>query len=84
MQASADRPVKTFTIGFDQEEFNEAAHARAIASYLGTDHTELHLTGADALSVIPSLPESQRITYLVEPEERIAVYAPSAVIGGKL
>ena len=57
MQASADRPVKTFTIGFDQAEFDEAAHARAIARHLGTDHTELHLTGADALAVIPELPE---------------------------
>src|SRR5689334_10645798 len=57
MQASADRPVKTFTIGFDQKDFDEAAHARAIADHLGTDHTELHLTGADALAVIPRLAE---------------------------
>lgn len=74
MQASADRPVKTFTIGFDQKEFDEASHARAIASHLGTDHTELHLTGTDALAVIPELAEmfdepladpSQIPTYLV-------------------
>jgi asparagine synthase (glutamine-hydrolysing) len=57
MQASADRPVKTFTIGFDQQEFDEAAHAGAVAKHLGTDHTELHLTGADALAVIPRLAE---------------------------
>jgi asparagine synthase (glutamine-hydrolysing) len=38
-------------------EFDEAAHARAVAKHLGTDHTELHLTGADALAVIPRLAE---------------------------
>ena len=57
MQASADRPVKTFTIGFDRKEFDEADHARAIATHLGTEHTELHLTGADALAVVPRLAE---------------------------
>ena len=57
MQASASRPVKTFTIGFDQQDFDEAAHARAIANYLGTDHSELRLTGSDALAVVPRLAE---------------------------
>lgn len=74
MQASADRPVKTFTIGFDQHEFDEASHARAVATHLGTDHTELQLTGADALAVVPRLADmfdepladpSQIPTYLV-------------------
>lgn len=74
MQASADRPIKTFTIGFDQHEFDEAAHARAVAKHLGTDHTELRLSGEDALAVVPRLAEmfdepladpSQIPTYLV-------------------
>src|SRR5206468_541332 len=57
MQGAADRPVKTFTIGFDSQDFNEADHARAIASHLGTDHSELQLTGGDALAVVPRLAE---------------------------
>lgn len=56
MQRLADKPVKTFTIGFDKREFDESQHARAIAAHLGTDHTGLHLTGEDALAVIPRLP----------------------------
>ena len=55
MQASSNRPVRTFTIGFDQHEFDEASHARAVAVHLGTEHTELRLTGADALAVVPKL-----------------------------
>jgi asparagine synthase (glutamine-hydrolysing) len=57
MQASADRPVKTFTIGFNQHDFDEATHARAVAKHLGTDHTELRLTGEDALAVVARLAE---------------------------
>jgi asparagine synthase (glutamine-hydrolysing) len=56
MQRQSARPVKTFTIGFDVPEYNEAEHASAVARHLGTDHTELYVTPADALSVIPRLP----------------------------
>ncbi|MDB5309377.1 MAG: asnB 1 [Gemmataceae bacterium] len=56
MQAQSPRPVKTFTIGFAEAEYNEANHSRAVAKHLGTDHTELHVTPADALAVIPKLP----------------------------
>jgi asparagine synthase (glutamine-hydrolysing) len=57
MQEASARPVKTFTIGFREEAFNEAPHAARVARYLGTDHTELLLTGEDAQTVVPRLPE---------------------------
>lgn len=56
MQAQSNQSVKTFTIGFGDERYNEADHARAIAHYLGTDHTELYVSPEDALAVIPRLP----------------------------
>lgn len=57
MQASSSRPVRTFTIGFDEREYDEATHARAVATHLGTDHTELRLNGNDALALVPRMPE---------------------------
>ncbi|HEX9917827.1 MAG TPA: asparagine synthase (glutamine-hydrolyzing), partial [Pyrinomonadaceae bacterium] len=56
MQAGSARPVKTYTIGFTETGYNEAAYAKRVASYLGTDHTELYLKPEDALAVIPRLP----------------------------
>lgn len=56
MQAESQAPVKTFTIGFFEKEFNEAEYAKAIAKYLGTDHTELYINANQAIDVIPLLP----------------------------
>jgi asparagine synthase (glutamine-hydrolysing) len=74
MQEASSQPVKTFTIGFHEKEFNEAPYAKAIANHLGTAHTEHLMPVDDAINVIPKLPtmydepfadSSQIPTYLV-------------------
>lgn len=55
MQAQSTRAVKTFTIGFDVDGYDESAHAAAIAKHLGTDHTELRVTPEHALDTVPKL-----------------------------
>ena len=74
MQTQSTLPVKTFTIGFDINGYNEAEHAKSVARHLGTEHTELYVTSNQAMDVIPSLSgmynepfadSSQIPTYLV-------------------
>ena len=57
MQARSTRPMRTFTIGFEQADYDEARDAAAVAAHLGTDHVEVRLTPADAHAVIPDLPD---------------------------
>jgi asparagine synthase (glutamine-hydrolysing) len=56
LQAQSSRPVKTFTIGFHESDYQEAQHAASVAKVLGTEHSELYVTPHEARDVIPKLP----------------------------
>ena len=56
MQAQSSRAVRTFSIGFNYDGYNEARYAKAVARYLGTEHTEFYVTSKDALEFVPQLP----------------------------
>ncbi|MEZ5902373.1 MAG: asparagine synthase (glutamine-hydrolyzing) [Alphaproteobacteria bacterium] len=55
MQQNSKTPIKTYSIGFNEVEYNEAKHAKAIARHLGTDHQEFYIQPQDALDVIPEM-----------------------------
>jgi len=57
LQSSTSQKLKTFTIAFEEKDYNEAPFAKKVAQYLGTDHTEYYCTQKDALEIIPELPE---------------------------
>ncbi len=57
MQRHTSQPVQTFSIGFDQANYDEAPFARAVARHLRTDHNEVYVTPTHALEIIPRLPD---------------------------
>jgi len=91
MQERAARPVRTFSVGFDEADYDESVHAANIARHLGTSHSEIRLTGDDVLRLVPELPEwfdepladpSQLPTYLICREARREVTVAVSGDGG--
>lgn len=91
MQSMSGRKVKTFTIGMEDQQFDEAGIAKQIAAHLGTEHTELYISEKDAKEVIPLLPgmfgepfadSSQIPTYLVSRMTREHVIVSLSGDGG--
>jgi len=79
MQAQSSRRIDTFTIGFSEDAYDEAPHAKAVAAHLGTNHTEAYVSAEEALASIPLMPamfdepfsdSSQIPTYLVSKATR--------------
>jgi asparagine synthase (glutamine-hydrolysing) len=91
MQANSARPIRTFSIGFREKGYDEATDAKRVAAHLGTEHTELYVTPAEARAVIPKLPQiydepfadpSQIPTYLLSEMTRRHVTVALSGDGG--
>lgn len=74
LQAQSETKINTFSIGFEQKEYNEAEYAKKVAKHIGTNHYETYISAKDVLEIVPQIPiiysepfsESSQIpTYLV-------------------
>jgi asparagine synthase (glutamine-hydrolysing) len=91
LQAQSTEPVRTFSLGSTQADYDEASYAREVAKHLGTSHTDLYVSPAEAMAVIPELPRlfdepfadsSQVPTYLVAKLAREQVTVAMSGDGG--
>jgi asparagine synthase (glutamine-hydrolysing) len=57
MQKQSTRPIKTFTIGYWETDYNEAADAARVAKHLGTEHHEYYISSRECMDIIYRLPE---------------------------
>lgn len=55
MQANSGSAIKTFSIGFRDQEFDETAHAEVVAKHVGSDHTSLYMEASDVLNAVPAM-----------------------------
>lgn len=56
-QSISEKPIKSFSIGFEEKEYDEAPYAKAIAEHLGTEHTNHYVTESEMLELVDSIPE---------------------------
>ena len=77
MAAQSNQPVRTFSIGFEDPELDEAPHARAIAEHIGTDHTELYVTDRDGSTMVISHDDSPRLLSLNRLDDRFNALFPA-------
>ena len=91
MQKNANKSVKTYTIGYEDDNYNESSYAKLVAQHLGTSHTELILSPKDLIDVVPKLPllydepfadSSQVPTFLISQLARNSVSVALSGDGG--
>ena len=91
MQANSNRAIKTFSIGFEDDGYDESASAAKVAAHLGTEHQAFNVSAQDAMNVIPQLPDmfdepfadaSQIPTYLLAKMARSQVTVALTGDGG--